>query len=73
MCFFFSFLPATFWVVVGYFVFFSSTKVEGRLRTFGQALAIWVFTIAGLILLAGAYITFADLCPIDSAMARFNK
>jgi len=72
MCFFISFFPATFWVILGYFVLFSSTKAEGRLRTLGQALAIWVFTIAGFILLAGAYITFAGLCSIDTAMACFQ-
>jgi len=30
MCFIFSFVPATFWAIIGYFVLFSSTKAEGR-------------------------------------------
>lgn len=72
MCFFFSLLPATFWAVIGYFVLFSSVKADGRIKGFGQALAIWVFVIAGCILLAGAYITIAGLCSIDAAMACFK-
>jgi len=68
MCFFLSFAPATFWAVIGYFVFFSSTKAEGALKTFGQALAIWVFVLVGFILIGGAYITVADMCPIPELL-----
>lgn len=69
MCFVFSFVPATFWAVVGYFVLFSSTKTEGRIKTLGQVLAIWVFALAVLILIAGAYVASAGLCPIDAIFA----
>ena len=55
MCFFFSFMPATFWLVVGYFVLFSATKAEGSVGTLGRVVATWIFLIAGLILMAGAY------------------
>ncbi len=68
MCLMFSFVPATFWVVVGYFVLFSSARTEGRVRTFGQVLAVWVFVLAVLIPVAAAYVTFAGLCPIDALM-----
>jgi hypothetical protein len=68
MCFFFSFLPATLWVVLGYFILFSSTKTEGGIRTFGRILAIWVFVIAGFIPLMAAYVTFAGLCPIEGIL-----
>jgi len=44
MCFFFSFLPATIWVVVGYFILFSSTKTQGGVQMFGRVLAIWVLS-----------------------------
>lgn len=64
MCFVFAFMPATFWVVVGYFVLFSSSKADGRIRTFGRALAIWIFVIAGCVLIGGAYITLAGFCPV---------
>lgn len=36
MCFFFSLIPATVWLVVGYFVLFSSTKTQGAVQKFGQ-------------------------------------
>ena len=65
MCFFFSFMPATFWAVLGYFTLFSSTRAEGAVRTLGRALAIWMFVISGFILLAGAYVTLAGWCSVD--------
>jgi hypothetical protein len=66
MCFFFSFVPATFWAIVGYFVLFSSRKAEGNIRTLGQVLAIWTFVLAVIIPIVGAYVTIAGLCPIDA-------
>jgi len=66
MCFFFSFVPATFWAIVGYFVLFSSRKAEGNVRTLGQVLAIWTFVLAVMIPIVGAYVTIAGLCPIDA-------
>ena len=65
MCFFISFMPATFWAILGYFILFSSTRAEGAVRTIGQALAIWAFVIAGFIVLAGAYVTLAGWCSAD--------
>ena len=69
MCFFFSFMPATFWAVVGYFVLFSSTKAEGGVKTFGRILAVWTFIIAGFIVLAGAYVTITGICPMETMPA----
>ena len=66
MCFFFSFLPATVWAVVGYFILFSSTKTEGGVQTFGRVLAIWVFVIAVFFPVMGAYVTLSGLCPIEA-------
>jgi hypothetical protein len=63
MCFLFSFLPATFWVVIGYFVLFSSSKAGEGIRAFGRILAIWIFVIAACFLLAGAYVSASGLCP----------
>jgi hypothetical protein len=40
MCFFFSLIPATIWVVLGYFVLFSSRKTHGAIQMFGQVLAV---------------------------------
>ena len=64
MCFFVSFLPATFLVTIGYFVLFSSSKADDGIRTFGRVLAIWIFVIAAFIPIAGAYVTLAGLCPM---------
>jgi hypothetical protein len=68
MCFIFSFVPATFWAIVGYFVLFSSRKAEGRVKTLGQVLAVWTFVLAVMIPIVGAYVTIAGLCPIDSIL-----
>ncbi len=73
MCFFISLIPATFWLVVGYFVLFSSTKAEGGVKTFGIVLAIWIFIITAFIPIAGAYVAFSDLCPIDKFMEKINS
>ena len=53
MCFFFSFVPATGWPVIGFVILFATTKTEGSPRTFGRlvgmrALVIsWMFPITG--------------------------
>ena len=66
MCFFLSLIPATIWVVVGYFILFSSTKTEGSVQLFGRILAIWVFVIAAFFPVIGAYVTLSGLCPIEA-------
>ena len=68
MCLFFSFVPATFWAIVGYFVLFSSRKAEGNVKTLGQVLAVWTFVLAVMIPIVGAYVTIAGLCPIDAIL-----
>ena len=70
MCFFVSLIPATVWIIIGFFVLFASTKAEGGLRKFGQALAIWVFIIASFFPIAGAYMTFSGMCPMEQ---RFEE
>jgi len=72
MCFFFSLLPATVWLIIGFFVLFASTKAEGGLRKFAQILAIWSFIIAALFLLGGAYVTLAGLCPMEAMMEQMH-
>ncbi len=73
MCFFFSLLPATVWVTIGFFVLFASTKAEGRLAKFGQVLAIWIFIIAALFPLGGACVTLAGLCPMEAMMETMRS
>lgn len=72
MCFFFSLIPATVWLIIGFFVLFASTKTEGTLRKFGKVLAIWSFVIATLFPLGGAYVTLAGLCPVESMMEQMH-
>ncbi len=70
MCFFISLIPGTVWLVIGYFVLFASTRADGGLRKFGQVLAIWAFVIAALFPIAGAYVTLAELCPMEGMMEQ---
>jgi hypothetical protein len=72
MCFFFSFLPATFWLVIGYFVLFLASRSEGPMATFGRVLSTWIFVISGSILLAGAYFTLSDMCSMEAWMRCVN-
>lgn len=73
MCFFMSFLPATFWAVVGYFILFSSTKAEGGVKTLGQVLGVWAFVISGFILLGGAYVSMTGLCSMEMLSQCWNS
>ena len=72
MYFLFSLIPATFLVVLGYFVLFSSTKSQGAVKTFGQILAIWVFILAAVLPVAGAYATYAGLPSMGATMRSMH-
>ena len=72
MCFFFSFIPATVFITIGYFVLFSSQKAEGRIQKFGKFLAIWIFFIALFFPICGAYVTINDLCPFENSNLRIE-
>ncbi len=63
MCFFFSFMPVTICVTIGYFVLFAASKADDGIKIFGRVLAIWLFVIAAFIPIIGAYVTLAGLCP----------
>ena len=73
MCFFISLIPATVWVILGYFVLFSSAKANSGIRIFGQVLAIWIFVIAAAIVIAAAYVTAAGLCPIGDMLRSMHS
>ena len=47
MLFLISLIPATILIIIGYFVLFSSTRAEGGVKRFGNFLAIWMFVLAG--------------------------
>ena len=65
MCFFASLIPATFFLVLGFFVLFASAKAEGGIRTFGRILAVWIFLIALLLPIGGALVTLSGECPMQ--------
>ncbi len=73
MCFFFSLMPATVCVTIGYFVLFAASKAEGGIKTFGWILSIWLFVIAALIPIAGAYVTLAGLCPMEDILRTLHS
>lgn len=72
MCFFISLIPATIYVTIGYFVLFSTSKVDGALRKFGQILAIWIFIVALFFPICGAYVSLSDKCPINRIMQNIE-
>ena len=71
MCFFFSFLPATVFTTLGFFVLFATAKAEGALKTFGKILAVWIFIVAAFIPVCGAVMTVLGLCPFDCDNWRY--
>jgi TRAP-type mannitol/chloroaromatic compound transport system permease small subunit len=73
MCFFFSLIPATIWLTIGYFVLFAASKADGEVKTFGRVLAIWLFVIAAFIPIAGAYVTLAGFCPIEDVLRTLHS
>ena len=72
MCFIFSLIPATFWVVVGYFVLFSSSRAEEPIRKFGRILAIWIFIVALFFPICGAYMSLSGNCPMEKMMEKME-
>ena len=74
MCFFISLIPATFWLILGYFVLFSSAKTDSNgIRIFGQVLAIWIFVISAAIPIIAAYVTLAGLCHLDEMFRTMHS
>ena len=74
MCFIISLFPATFWVIVGYFILFSSSKFDSNgIRAFGQILAIWTFVIAAAIVIGAGYFTLAGLCRFGDMFTMMHS
>ena len=73
MCFLLSLIPATLWVILGYFILFSSTKAQGRVQVFGRILAVWVFILAAVFPIIGAYVTLAGLCPLGAMIQSMHS
>jgi hypothetical protein len=73
MCFLISLVPATFWVTVGYFVLYSSAKIDGAIKTFARVLATWIFILAVLFTICGAYYSLSGKCPVTRAMNKIER
>jgi len=73
MCFIVSFGPATFWFVIGFLVLYFANKSDGRVRKFGMGLAIWIFVLASLIPVMGAYLSISGLCPITDILQSIGR
>jgi hypothetical protein len=70
MCFFFSLIPATIFVIVGYFILFAATKTQGSVQLFGYVLSAWVFIIAAFFPAIGAYASMSGACPSIQTMMQ---
>lgn len=66
MLFLISLIPATIWVVLGHLVLFTSAQTQGAAQNLGRILAVWVFLIAALFSVTGAYATFSHFDPMTA-------
>ena len=75
MCFFFSLVPMTVFIVIGYFVLLSSNiaVAAGGVRSFGRILSIWVFIVALLFPTMGTYLTLSGLCPVPRVLQTLGQ
>lgn len=73
MMFFFSLIPATMLVVAGYFVMFASSKAEGGVQTCGKFLSIWIYILAALVILGGAFGPMLGMGRHSDRMGRYMQ
>jgi hypothetical protein len=74
MIFLLSLLPTTAFVVVGYFLVYTSTRAEGALKRFGQYLGVWVFFLAGVTILGGLFAsTLGIRGPMGDLMEHMER
>ena len=59
---------ATIIATVGYFVLFAAGRTEGGLHKFGRILAVWIFVLAALPVLAGGYMAVSGHPPMGKGM-----
>jgi hypothetical protein len=64
VCFFFSFIPASIFTTLSYFVWYAAGKAEGNRQRWGNYLAVWLVIVALGYIVMGAYVTIADICPL---------
>jgi hypothetical protein len=71
-----SLLPATILAALGYIILYCSSKEDGAIKAFGQALAAVLFVFAATPILAGAYFTFSGISPgelMEQHMSSYQK
>jgi hypothetical protein len=73
MCFFFSLIPATWFLIVGFLILFAASKAEGGVKMFGQILAVWLFVLALFPVMAGAYMSATGQCPMQQMMGQMME
>jgi heme/copper-type cytochrome/quinol oxidase subunit 2 len=65
MCLLFSFVPASVFMMLSYFVWYAAGTAQGNRQQFGNYLAIWLLIVAVAFIACGAYVTFTGVCPMD--------
>jgi hypothetical protein len=73
MLFFISLIPATIFLIIGYFVLFSSTRAEGGVKRFGNILATWIFVLAGGVVVGGLAAPALGINPIGGMVQHFQQ
>lgn len=73
MYFVISLLPATLLGVLGYIVLYCATRSEGGVAMFGRVLAVWVFLLAVLLPLTGAYLSIAGFPPLERHFQEMHR
>lgn len=73
MSFFISLIPATIFLIIGYFVLFSATRAEGGVKRFGNILAIWMFVLAGGVVVGGLAAPALGINPIGGMVQHWQQ
>jgi len=73
MCFFGSFIPATFFITLAYSVWFATAFAEGRRRKWGKCLAVWLLVMALGFIAGGTVMTIAGTCPVEQFFSQTSR
>lgn len=73
MSFFISLIPATIFLIIGYFVLFSATRAEGGVKRFGNILATWMFVLAGGVVVGGLAAPALGINPIGGMVQHWQQ
>ena len=65
-------LLATVFAVLGYLTLYCSIRSEGGVRTLGRVLAVWVFVVALLFVLTGAYFSITGYSPLETHVQEMH-